>query len=204
MNRFLRAMTVGVLVLLAPVAAHAIPVFTNQSFEAGTTGWTFSGGAQILSGNGPGFDGTFWAWVGRRDAPAALIQQTVAGFNVGGTYKLSFLMASESLFYGKDTVNVSIVGGGTLTQDFTSSPGATCCWNVWEQFDYTFLANAPSLTFQIHGYPDGAQGHPSADAGVDRFLLSEVAVVPLPAAGLLVGTGLVMLAGFRRRGDVRR
>lgn len=200
MFKMLRPFAICLGLIVSALAATAAPALTNGSFESGTTGWTFSGGASVMGGSGPGFDGASWAWVGRRDAPSALISQTVSGFTVGTTYTLSFLVASENLNYGNDTVNVAIVGASTINKDFTTAAGATCCWNVWEQKTYTFVADATSLTFEVHGYPDGTFGHPSADVGVDKFELTQVATIPtlsewgmfILAALMVLGTGVFM------------
>lgn len=184
---------------------YAVPSFANASFESGTTDWTFSGGAHIRTGWGPGYDGTSWAWVGRRDSPSALIKQTVSGFAVGATYELTFLMATESFSYNGgrgDTVNVAITGVSTLAQDFTQSnaPTTTPAWGLWEQQTYTFVADAATLTFAVHGYPDGYLGYRSADTGVDRFALTEVSGVPdAGTTSGLLGMAALGLAAARRR-----
>ena len=198
-----------ILLVLAAVAvgaqeAQADPVFTNGSFETGTTGWTFSGAASTTSG-GSGFDGSHWAWVGRRDAPSALISQTVTGFVVGATYDLTFLMGTESYSYNGgrgDTVNVAIAGAATIDQDFTQQnhSTSTLSWAAWDQQTYTFVADATSLTFSIHGYADGYLGYNSADAGVDRFALGLVSSpVPEPGSLALLAFGLGGIVAVRRR-----
>ncbi len=189
--------------------ANAVPVFTNPSFENGSTGWAFSG-AFVNSGAGPGFDGTYWAWVGRADNPNTLITQTVGGFTIGNTYDLTFLLGTECFAcnggFG-DTVNVAIAGAGTINQDFTQSnaPTSTTSWGLWEQQTYQFVADAVSLTFAIHGYPSGYGGHNSYDAGVDLFQIQEVSSVPLPAALPLLATGLgaLGLLGWCRKRKVQ-
>ena len=197
MLKMMRHIATCFALVLTAFGANAAPVIANGSFESGTTGWTFSGGAYLRADWGPGFDGASWAWVGRRDAPAALISQTVSGFTVGRTYTLSFLLASENLSYGNDTVNVAISGASTINKDFTTATGATCCWNGWEPKTYTFVADATSLTFEVHGYADGAFGHPSADAAVDKFVLAEVATIPtLSEWGMVFLVTLMVLGTF--------
>jgi len=196
--------------LLAGTSAQAAPSFVNAGFEAGTsTGWDLMDGTNtpgwgINYGTGNFFprlnlnqacggpygnnnQGCQFATIGGvEDGGTSSIEQTLTGFVQGNSYTLSWLQSSE--FDNSDTLNVKIIGQGTLSQDFSSVPypGGTQYWFGWETMSFSFIADDPTLTFKFQGYST-----PNYEVGVDAFGIAGNGVVPEPATLLLLATGLL-------------
>jgi hypothetical protein len=140
------------------------------------------------------------------------ISQTVSGFTVGAQYTLTFAQSPEaSAASGEDyVVNVTIAGGGTLSQDFATGVFGTSghSWADWKPQSWTFTANSSSLTFTFAGKigPNPAIGY--YESGIDNIQLSGAsgsAAVPTLSewAMILLSVLLAMVAFFTLRRRLR-
>jgi PEP-CTERM motif-containing protein len=216
--RFMSVLAVLVTALaIGAVPAQATPIFVNGNFEAGTsTGWdamtpTNTPGWTVVNGGfqprllrlqtcggpyGANAEGCQVATIGGTETGGTdSIQQTLAGFIVGGSYILSWLQASE--YTTSDVINASIIGAATLSQDFTSNPypgGSQFWYGPWQTMSFAFVADSATLTFNFHSYAT------NYEPGVDDFQIAQVggAAVPEPASMLLLGSGLAALVARRR------
>jgi len=218
------AILVGMIASLtfAVSPAHSTPAFVNGDLEAGvssgwdsmnavnTPGWTitigsggfFPGLNRNQSCGGPFGNNNqgcqFGTLGGPRDEPGggSILAQTIGGFTVGSTYQLSWLQSSE--FSEGDWITASIIGAGTLSQNFSSNPfpGDNDFWFSWQTETFTFVADATTLTFQFHSCDTcGFFSEP----GVDDFRIAAIGAVPEPATLALIGIGLAGLAFSRRK-----
>jgi hypothetical protein len=214
------AITLGtcVAVLLLVSGAMATPSFVNGGFEAGvSTGWdlmnsTNTPGWTINYGVGTAFprlnlnqscggpygnnnQGCQFATIGAiEDGGTSSLQQTVPGFIPGQTYTLHWLQSSE--YVDSDVLNVSFLSGSsTASADFASNPypGGSQFWYSWQAFSYNFVATNTSVTFLFHSY--GTNYEP----GVDAFSITGGTATPEPGTLILVGSGVLGLAGILRR-----
>jgi hypothetical protein len=208
-------------IALAAVARGQVIV--NGSFEAdpfspfGTLGLGGAGGPLtgwqtklspdntypwgLVNGNiynaGPASDGRQWVIVGDFGQGGSWIQQTVGGFTIGQTYTLNFDLASEfgnPNFVGSQ-VDVSVIGATTTTTTFTAPLRGANYWDTWATFSDTFVADSTTETFRFEG-----DAGPNYDPGIDNVRLSGNQHVPDQGSTLLLlGTGILAMAGFVRR-----
>jgi hypothetical protein len=129
------------------------------------------------------------------------LQQTIAT-TIGDSYTLSFFIGnvdSPSTGFGL-TSTVDVFANGTSLGAFTNNcTTCTTSW-VWQQFSDTFTATSAvtTLTF-LNGDPtnDNANGLDSVSL-VDNGPATVPAAVPEPFSIVLLGSGLLGLAGWRR------
>jgi hypothetical protein len=190
--RTLLVVVAAALVLCAP-AAFAQNLLTNGSFESGdfAPGWTCGGNCeftQVVSGpfyvyNGAQ-DGQFYVTGGAVGSPAT-ISQTFSDV-AGGSYSLSFWMNSV----GDDPSFFSVsINGNTLLSQSDPSTGGN-----WTEFTFNFTGSGTdTVTFQIQDDPEYI--------ALDNVSVTENGggTVPEPSSFMLMGSGVLGLAGVIRR-----
>jgi hypothetical protein len=215
------AMCAALLLLTTGAMAVPMPSFVNGGFEAGysvggwdvmtatnTPGWTILYGStgafprlnrNIANGGPYGNNNelTQFATIGNfEDGSTSALEQAVSGFNVGQTYTLSWMQSSE--FTSMDQLQVSFVAGSnTASQIFASNPYPCggCFWQGWQTFSMNFVPSAGSVTFHFQGVPNTN----SYEVGVDAFQISGGTSTPEPGTLIMLGSGVIGLAGMLRR-----
>jgi len=196
--------------------AHAVPILNNGSLTGPIANfgvppsWTiFAGSPDTMDENSNvGIPGrlTFGAtpspspdggtWVGIGDDPNVgfieIFGQTVSGFDIGITYNVSWYQANfgeaQLGYINPDSIGLlvdgSLVGNSSLS---LLAPG----WTL-ETVQFTATATSHLLSFGL-GFEPG-RSYLSIDG-----ISVEASQVPEPATMLLLGTGLIGLAAFRRK-----
>ena len=213
-------LVLAALMVLGPMAANAVPIFTNASFETGNSnGWTevnpFQGGVNDPSlrswAIGSAMDGTYAVWFGALDnAPGSSYGQTLGGFTVGAMYTVSFGMVPEQASNAPRDVTrtvatalLSLIGADVASQSFAAdcaNPNDNTffgCAPGWQDMSLTFTALAPSIDFTWTA--DLVNSPRSWEFGFDNVRLERV---PEPGTLALLGIGLAGMGLARRRRKV--
>jgi Protein of unknown function (DUF642)/PEP-CTERM motif len=181
-----------------------------STMPADWPGWTHTGdaGDGLLWHAGPvccggtstgkAGDGNQWVTLGGgiSASGSSAWSQTISGLNIGQSYVISFMMAAEANFEtGGRSLDVSLTSGSsTPSQTFTATP-VSAFWQSWESKEYTFVPTATSATLQF------SVTNATDDVGLDNV---SIAAAPEPASLLLLGSGLIVLAGRLRSRKLRR
>jgi hypothetical protein len=151
------------------------------------------------------------------------LQQVVSGFTTNAAYRLSFWLGLQDIGCGSignicRGPNGAIVSIGSTTQSFTheSSPvgapsgrevydltnplnGQTVARRIWDPFSLDFVATDTSMLLSFKA-TDAVLGQ-NVYSGLDNVSISALntTVVPVPAAGWLLLSGLVGFGALARR-----
>lgn len=181
-------------------AAHAAPVIVNGNFDAvvplnGTGGgWTSAGndgagGHRTSPAANVSFTNFFIINAAGAVATDPSIQQTIGGFEIGNTYRITGDYENAYNTFGSPAApsfGVEVVELGLLSQ--FSQPASDGVGS----FSIEFVANAATLTLRLTAERNGDD----SSYGVDNIAVRSV---PEPSAAALLGAGMLGLIGMRRR-----
>ena len=136
-------------------------------------------------------------WVGLADDGNGFIEvfgQTVLGFDIGATYDVSWYQANfgftgGNVYLNPDAIGLSIDGGLVGLSSVSPLAGG---WTL-ETVQCMATATSHDLSFGL-----GSMAGRSY-MSMDGISLAEASPVPIPAAAWLFGSGLIGLAGLKRR-----
>jgi hypothetical protein len=115
---------------------------------------------------GPAASGNQWLVLGRvATSVSYTIQQTLTGLTPGGTYNLSFAIASESGCCSVAEVSFPN-GSSTAAQTFTA-PSSGNYWKAWATKTMNFTATSSSVTLQFKNLVSAQTGGGGFDLGLD-------------------------------------
>lgn len=177
----------GLLLLVAAPQSFA-QLVQNGSFETGDfTGW---GGTQegmlVTSGNWDSYtgaqDGQFYAVMGAVGGDGTLTQ-TISD-TAGASYTFSFWMAAQ----GDNPSDFNVSWDGTVLLSLTNPNTGS----QWEQFTYQVTGTgSDTIQFAVRDDP--------AYIALDNVSVTPNATAPEPSSLMLMGTGILALAGMIRR-----
>lgn len=183
--------------LLGAGAANAATVFfddfdaNNYGLNTTPAGWTLNSGSVDIIGDGnfPWYGAGNYIDMNGSTSQGGSISTTVAGLVIGKTYTLEFDVGYNNNSGNNEQLSYSI---GSLIGSY--GPPIASGASTYLHLTYQFTASATShlLTFADTSGNDGDNG----GAILDNV---RVSAVPVPAAGLLLLSGLGGIAALRRR-----
>lgn len=144
----------------------------NGNFETDLSGWSLNNSPTVIQESS-----NHYVQLDRYEGIYQDISTTI-----GQSYTITFI--ARSLSTGSNDTGLQVAIGQLLFDPNVFTPSSS-----WTPYSFTFVADSPLTTIDFTGY--------RGTVGVD-----DVAVVPIPAAALLLGTGLVGLVVIRRRKQV--
>lgn len=172
--------------------------FVNGTFDSNADGWTWenidgAGGWRATGGNP---DGNFILNDNGNVSTDPTISQIVTGLTSSSWYTLTGDFAYVYSSYGSaSALSFGIFADGTQI-DALSHPGAE---GVWGSFSYDIFATDTDILFAFKGEMNGDDSAYRIDNISLTLTGGQSNPVPEPATMLLLGSGLIGLAGFRRK-----
>jgi len=189
-----------VIIAVAMQGQAAANLITNGSFDVSVPsngtggGWTSSNidgaGGWRISGGNP--DEMFILNDAGQGGTDPTIQQLVTGLTPGATYRLTGDYANVYNGWGSRGPNTFAVDVDGVNIDKLDYPG----WGVWGSFLFDIVSPDTDLLIAFRAEIDGDDTEYKID---NISLVVSDNIIPEPSTLLLLGSGLVGLAGIRKK-----